>query len=761
MRVVRRICPLFLAFALSSCSGVRPRAGQNVLLVTIDTLRADRLGAYGYRDARTPHLDALASEGVLFEEVLAQAPLTLPSHASLLTGLVPPTHGVRDNTYFRLDSEAVTLAEILKEQGYQTAAFVGAFVLDRSFGLDQGFDVYDDEVGSGGEVPGVIADRKGELVTRAFRSWLERRERQRPFFAWIHFFDPHLPYDHGGYDGEIGYVDEQVGKILEGLPDDTLVVLTSDHGESLGEHGEKSHGFFVYDATLRVPLVLSNERSLPKGQRVEKSARIIDVLPTILSLLDLPSPPGIQGRSLLSLVSGGDEEGAAVYAECYAPRLNFRWAPLVSIRDGNFKYIEAPRPELYDLSSDPGETKNLFDSEPRRAEGMRALLRKQIDGFPNSLSSRMQPDPDTIARLRSLGYAAFGAERAFNGADLPDPKDRLHLWRRLEEVILAMAGGDSEGAREGALDVLEEDPSNLLALELLANARSQSGDRQGALEIWERIASLDESRPLSHLRLGNLRWQSGDLDGAEASFRTAIEKDPRLARAHRRLGELYLARGQAARSLASLRQAAEISGDDIPTGIGLSRALRASGSPGAARAELEKLRQRHPRDPELLAEYAGTLAQLGDADGALTLLAEGPDQYDVHFTRSVLLRSQNRMEEALAELDRAIALRPQSAPALHDRGVILSRMGRLTEAVAALSSALAVQDTPGTRNALGVALCRMGRCSEAIPHFERAVAAAPEFIEALENLAQAYEATGRSAEAGRTRRKLQALKVRR
>ncbi|MGH9337529.1 MAG: tetratricopeptide repeat protein, partial [Vicinamibacteria bacterium] len=396
----------------------------------------------------------------------------------------------------------------------------------------------------------------------------------------------------------------------------------------------------------------------PSGKRVDSPVRIVDILPTILEVLELPVPEGIQGRSLLPVVSGDGRADVPVYAECYVPELNFRWAPLVAIREDGFKYIDAPRPELYDLESDPGETKNLYDSERDRANRMRALLQERIEGFPDSLSSRLQPDPETIARLRSLGYAAAGSDaRAGGTGDLPDPKDRIHLWRRLEEVILDRGAGDLERAIQGSLEVLEEDPTNLLALELLAGARTDSGDRDGAIEIYRRILSLDDSRPLSHVLFGNLLWQSGDFDGAEKSFEKALEKDSGFARARRRLGELYLTRGEHERALESFRKAADVAGEeDVEVGLGLARALKASGDPTGAMKELTALHQRRPEDPEVLAEYAGTLAQGGDFDGALALLARGPDHHDVHFTASVILRSRDRMEEALVELERALAL---------------------------------------------------------------------------------------------------------
>lgn len=757
---------LLLAGMVGCHREVRPRPGQNILLFTIDTLRADHLGCYGHRRAATPRIDRLAREGVLFEQAVAQVPVTLPSHASILTGIYPPVHGVRDNTYFRLDPDALTLAEHLRANGYRTAAFVGAYVLDASFGLGQGFDVYDDRVGSmEASSPGSFAERSAGEVVRAFAGWLKAAPSEGPFFAWIHFFDPHMPYAppspfrerfrSSPYDGEVAYTDQQVGVALDelrarGQLDDTLVVLTSDHGESLGEHGERTHGFFVYDATLRIPLILRSPRSLPAGLTVEAQVTTVDLAPTLLELAGVSVPEGVQGRSLVRMMNG--EEGETplrpAYAECYVPQLNFRWAPLVALRQQGFKYIDAPRAELYDLTRDPGETDNLVAKYPDRAKRMKEQLVRLLESWPESVSARHQPDPETVAGLRSLGYLGGGQVPEPSAHGLPDPKDRLHLWEKAEQVILHLSAGEYGSAAELAQSILLEDANNLLALELLANAYERQGAPEQAIALHRRILALDESRPLSHVLLGNLLWKVGELGEAEESFRAALQRDSRFPRAYERLGELYLSQGRIEAARESFAEALRLDDARRDARLGLARSLRAAKQIGPARTEYDRLMRDHPGDPQIVSEYAALIAQQGDIQAAEEMLRSAPQSSPrVHYTLSVILRAGNRTTEALDELDEALRLEPSFAAAHHDRGVILSRLGRMEEALPAFHKALELRDDPATRNALGTALCRLDRCGEAIPHFEKAVELAPRFLEALQNLGQAYRLAGRFREA--------------
>jgi len=365
------------------CAPGSKETGPNVILISMDTVRADRLGCYGHRGINTPSIDFLASHGVRFQNAIAPAPLTLPSHTTLLTGLYPTTHGVRDNTTFRLSEKALTLAEILKENGYRTAATVGAFVLDSSRGLDQGFDYYDDELPKPKArsdrllpdgVPDIgmreVSERPAGVVTRRALSWL-RDNSDEKFFLWIHYFDAHYPYtppppysreyQKRPYYGEIAFVDRNIGMILDELRtsellDNTLIIVTGDHGESLGEHREYTHCIFIYDSTIKIPLIMSWAGKIPAGTVIGDVVSLADVVPTILDFLGIDPGHGMDGVSLVDVISGRSEGERFVYSESMFPYLNYGWSRVYGIRGPRWKYIETSNPELFDLSRDPGES---------------------------------------------------------------------------------------------------------------------------------------------------------------------------------------------------------------------------------------------------------------------------------------------------------------------------------------------------------------------------------------------------------------------
>ncbi len=441
----RRASAILIAVGLLAAltwhvSAVR-RAPLGVVLITLDTTRADRLSAYGFMDASMPALDRLAREGVVFDQATTVAPMTLPAHASLLTGLLPPRHGVRDNADSALAATHTTLAEVLHANGFRTGAFVASAVLDPDRGLAQGFDVYK---GAGAKSqPGAAArQRRADAVTADAVEWLGQVAGSR-FFLWTHLYDPHAPYDppepfrsrHADpYVGEIAFADSQIARLLDELErrqllERTVVVFLSDHGEGLGEHGERDHGIFVYESVLRVPLMIRMPRGHIAPRRVAEVVRLTDVMPTVLELLDLPVP-SMDGVSLVRLMAGRAQLPLEAYAEAMYPQ-RFGWSPLRSLRDERFKLIDAPRPELYDLERDPFEQHNVYEVHPYVAEAMRQRIASLDAGGPPGVAapSAAGPSAELRERLSALGYAGTGPRRApADGERLPDPKDCIDLY---------------------------------------------------------------------------------------------------------------------------------------------------------------------------------------------------------------------------------------------------------------------------------------------------------------------------------------------
>jgi arylsulfatase A-like enzyme len=420
----------------------RGRPAWNVLILTLDTTRADRLGAYGFAAANTPNIDRVAREGVLFEQAESAAPLTLPAHTSLFTGRFPFQHGVRDNGAV-LDPGELTLAQVLQTRGFRTAAFPASYVLDARWGLTRGFDLYDGTFGYRGDgSPGHGMRRSADQIVDRALAWLDTASDAR-FFGWLHFYDAHTPYDPPqgqaytatGYQGEIAFIDSQIGRVLafldaRHLRDHTLVVLVGDHGESLGEHGERTHGLFVYEAVTRVPLIISAPSSRMRGRRVTDVVRSVDVMPTVLDLLGIRVPSSVAGMTLAPRMIGATREAEVdTYSETMYPRYHFGWSGLRALRAGRFKLIDAPRPELYDLATDPGEEHNLYQLRPALAAALVRRLRAREPNGTGRTPGGHAIDPDTAARLAALGYVSGVALERESTTSLADPKDQIGLYQ--------------------------------------------------------------------------------------------------------------------------------------------------------------------------------------------------------------------------------------------------------------------------------------------------------------------------------------------
>ncbi|MGH2795295.1 MAG: sulfatase-like hydrolase/transferase, partial [Actinomycetota bacterium] len=501
-------------------AGVHPDR-LNVLLMTLDTTRWDRIGAYGDAGATTPNLDRLASEGVLFEQTIAPAPLTLPAHSTMFTGLLPPRHGVRDNGGYVLDPSHKTLASALKASGRQTGAFVGAFVLDGKFGLDAGFDVYFDrfDVSRQRSVSlGSISRRAGEVVDNAM-PWIERHASS-PFFAWVHFYDAHTPYEppepylsrfrDRPYAGEIAYVDSQVGRLLQwldarGLSDRTIVVAIGDHGESLNEHGEATHGLFIYESTTRVPFIVRTPYSGTRGRRVPGLVRTEDVMPTLLELVGEQVPTGVEGRSLAPLLAGASNDlNLAAYSESLYARNHYGWSELRSLRAGRFKFIAATRPELYDLERDPRELRNLYDERRSLADRMAEELQRLGADASAEGSGPSAVDPETRERLAALGYIGSFTSTARNaGEQLPDPKDKIDIFNLMTSAHESRGEDETDAAIVRLKTVLAQDPKILDAWVMLGNEYSRKRDYQAALAHYKRALAINPDYDLATINLAH------------------------------------------------------------------------------------------------------------------------------------------------------------------------------------------------------------------------------------------------------------------
>ncbi len=547
-------------------------AGHNLLLVTIDTLRADRLGAYGFRAGLTPHLDRLASEGIRFDRVLAHVPLTLPSHVSIFTAKYPPEHGVRDNGAFRLDEAVPTLATVLEKAGYETAAFVGAFVLDARFGLNRGFDLYDDYYG---EKRGLLSfaqlERAADRVRAPAERWIEARASGKPWFVWIHIYDPHAPYEaprnfrerfpNDPYGAEVAFVDDELGGFVERLSassrlDRTLLAVVGDHGESLGEHGERTHGTFAYDSTLRVPWLLWARSLRPRV--FEESVRHVDVMPTLLDLLGLSVPEGIAGQSLRPYFSGERRyDPPPHYFEALNPHLARDWAPLTGVVQEGYKLIQLPIPELYDLEQDPGETENLYRQKTGLADRLGETLEKIAPERGALEISR--PDRRTVESLRSLGYlvAPVESRKAQYGPE-DDPKNLVDISNSYDDAT-AMFG---KGRRAEAIAVFEEivrkQPRSSEAHQSLAYALHQTGGIAEAIAVLEGAVERGlADRPLLRL-LGAYLLDAGKVDRAATLLEDLVRRQPEDAEARNTLGVAYGRLGRPQEARRELEQALEL-----------------------------------------------------------------------------------------------------------------------------------------------------------------------------------------------------------
>ena len=535
-----------------------------VLLITIDTLRWDRLGCYGDRNIRTPAMDSLAADGTRFENALAQVPITFPSHTVILTGTEPMYNGTRHYTSPRLLPSIGLLPEAFKRHGYDTAAFVSSFVLSSSWGLNRGFEIYDDRFGPQQDVlrNSQEVERPAEETVGRMLTWFQRRSQRgaaaRPFFAWLHLYDPHSPYDppqpfrrqYAGrlYDGEVAYADSQLARLFgylheSGLYDRTLIVLLADHGESLGEHGEDEHGFFVYHSTLHVPLIFKLPRGEGTPRLIRRVVGTIEVAPTILDLVHLRDPlrRQFQGTSLAGEIQGkGVAAARPVYSETYYPRDSFGWSELTCLTTDRFKYIQAPHPELYDLAKDPLELRNLYNENSALAAALHEQLSDITRRYSSVHAASKGPPlpPETVEKLRSLGYFAYSAPALpADGMPLPDPKDRLQVYKSIQRARLLNSSGRGEEANALLATVAKEEPHFYLIPFLQAENFVQARRWDDAERSYLACLKLNPSFEQAVMALAYLHLRDGgDAAQAKPWLELAIHQNPHNITAYFDLG---------------------------------------------------------------------------------------------------------------------------------------------------------------------------------------------------------------------------------
>jgi arylsulfatase A-like enzyme/Flp pilus assembly protein TadD len=698
---------LIVAVLLALAAGCGQRADQppSVLVITLDTTRADHLSCYGYDKETTPRLDALAAEGVLFENCLTPVPITLPSHTTILTGTYPTFHGVRENGEFYAPDELTTMAEVLGPEGYRTAAFVGAFPVSSAFNLDQGFDLFDDrffypreDLGKFDPAQRVFfEERKADKVSQAAIGWLEDHGRD-PFFMWLHYFDPHHPYNApspfdelfpgSGYDAEIALTDDCVGAVFQALRDlgvweNTVVVVTADHGEGLGEHGEETHALMVYNSTAHVPLILKAPGLEPK--RVGGTVRTTDILPTVCDLLGLETPAEVQGTSLVPFMAAdGPVPDLETYHETLYGPLRFGWSALFGLTHDGWKYIHAPQPELYEVRTDPGETVDRIGERPELAAAMHDRLEalREETRSPIATSAWGPVDQDTLARLEALGYVGSSAmptggidELEVIDPSMANPNVMVpRVFNQMTESRYLI----SKGEFRRALDILESfrrlDPGSPEAWDLTFAARYSLGEYEAAHEAALEHVRIRPTSAEAHMRLGISLESLGRMDEAIEALHAAAELNPRDPEVQYRLASMLERGGAVAEAEAAYRRSLELEPDDETALLALGDLLSLAGRDEEALPLYGQALQSNPYVVRGYQNRALVLMELGRTEEARSDLERVLEMFPGHlragYTLALLEYNDGDLERSEDLLRRLIEVAPESPLAEQARQVL-------------------------------------------------------------------------------------------
>ncbi len=751
-----------------------------MVLISIDTCRADHLSCYGYDRQTTPNIDAIAQDAVLFKRTMTPIPLTMPAHSSMFTGTYPPVHGARLNEGYHLADSNVTLAEIMKSRDFETAAFVGAFPLDSRFGLNQGFDTYDDQYPVTGDSQHDNQRTAGE-VTRPAVAWLEENSKN-PFFLFLHYFDPHRPYDppppfdvtyaEDPYAGEIAYVDSCIGQVVDklrtlGLYDNTLIIVTGDHGEGLGDHGEVQHGFLIYQSTMQVPLIIRVPKGDHRGIQVDEAVSLVDIMPTVLGLIGLDVPRQVQGVNLSDHLDGrpAPERLTPIYGESLWPDL-FGCSSLHGIVDGSWKYIRSPRPELYDLSQDGGETANVTDQEPEITRRLHARLEESLKAMESAATGHDSElvDREAVKRLESLGYLGGGGVRteAVFDASLEDPKDFVATFEQYSLASGMFHERRFGEARQECLAIVSLRPRLVFPHWLLGEIALAEGHAatagqhfSTAMSILTEAKDASTQLPLTveaqsywmaicHHGLGAVLMSEGKLEQAVEQFKLALLADSQLLQAYSRLGLALQQQGKIDEAIRCYQQALELQPGEANVHLNLGGLLQGQRKMVEAISHYEEAVQNKPDFAEAHHAWAGALLGLGRPVEAVKHYQEAvrikPDFAEAHLAWGNLLQGVGRFEEAVKHYQETVRIKPDFAEGHYNWGNALQGLGRFEEAVQYYQEAVRLNpDDSEARYNWANALQPLGRFEEAVGHYQEALRIRPKFANAHNNLGKAFE----------------------
>jgi len=779
------------------------RAEHSLVVITMDTTRADHLEPYGFKDIKTPVLSQFAREGIVFDRAYAVAPITLPAHTSILTGLYPPQSGVRNNGTHYVPPDVTTLAERLRARSYRAAAFVSAAVLDSRYGLDQGFELYDDDLSTGRERhPRIVPDRPAEFTVAAAGKWLSELGQGERFFLWVHLYDPHAVYSPPPpfrdeyrerlYDGEIAYMDSQIGRLLDHpriRSERPIVTILADHGESLGEHGEQTHAILTYDATMHVPWMIR----LPSGPQAIRFNPPVDqteLVPTVLDLIGAEPDGSLPGRSLVPLIEGRGLTTRPLYAETYLPYYTYGWAKVRVLRRNDLKLIDAPEPELYDLQRDPRELANRLTQD----QGVAHDLRRDLGEFLKSIGdaereTALQLDEAAAQQLRNLGYLAEGTVPNRPDAERPDPKKMIEVHVNLERGRHMLGDRLYKQAENVFRMVLKKDPGNISAFVDLANALDAQRRFDEASRVLDEALRRDPGYVRLHMQYARIelrreRHQEAlrrsdaalavDARSVEARIQRAVilqrlertkeaaevllgalaevPDDPRLNTAVARL--VHLREKDYERARALLNKALSRDPFLVIAWQAMGEVYeRTAQTTQAVEAYREGLR-RAPDDPELHARLGILLARGGlpEAEAHLREAIRLDDEFhpETHVALGAWLAEHDRLTEARAEYERVLAVEPENSGALVNRAIALYRSGQADAAMADFEAVLKREpDNAELHNNYAVVAIDRGKWKQAEKHARRATELNPRLIEAWSNLGIALDEQKKPAEAAR------------